>query len=57
MRVLKLSLAALMIGVFMAATPSVLARACNQMFATSGGTCFLSGEDDDWCYYSCYPNN
>lgn len=54
MRVTKLVLAALVIGVCMAAAPSALASACEQMFTYSERTCFLSGEDAEWCYYACY---
>lgn len=54
MRFLKLVLAALVVGVCMAATPSVLALSCDQMFSYRERTCFLSGEDTEWCYYACY---
>jgi hypothetical protein len=54
MRVLKLVLAALIIGACMAVTPSALAFACDQMFTVGNQTCFLSGEDEQWCYYNCY---
>lgn len=54
MRFRKLVLAALAVGVFMAVTPSVLALTCDQMFSYRDRTCFLSGEDTEWCYYACY---
>jgi hypothetical protein len=53
-RVLKLALSALLAGVCLAATPPVLALVCDQMFYYGHRTCFLSGEDEEWCYYECY---
>jgi hypothetical protein len=53
-RVLKLVLAALLIGACTAATPSALALACDQMFYYGRRVCYLSGEDEEWCYYECY---
>lgn len=56
-RVLKLVLAALLIGACTAAAPSAIAAGCVHMFYYRDGTCFLSGEDDDWCYYECYAGS
>lgn len=55
MRILKLVLAALVIGACTTVIPSAVVFACDPMFATKeGARCFLSGEDEEWCYYSCY---
>jgi len=57
MRKLRLMLAAFFFGAVMAAVPAATALACRMLIADSGITCHLVGEDDDNCYYRCYPSN
>jgi hypothetical protein len=58
MRSLKINLAILVTGVAALFAPVVVA--CPQRFATNQlgdgqmYSCYLSGEDENYCYYDCY---
>lgn len=63
MKKLKLMMASLVIGVFTAIVPvTTLANAgcpsrlgTNQLGDGRMYSCYLTGEDQNYCYYDCYP--
>lgn len=62
MKTLKLVIASFVIGVVAMAVPAaVLAQDCparlgtNQLGDGKMYSCYLTGEDENYCYYDCYP--
>ena len=62
MKTLKLVIASFVIGVVVMAVPAaVLAQDCptrlgtNQLGDGKMYSCYLTGEDENYCYYDCYP--
>ena len=62
MKTLKLSIASFVIAAITMALPSLaLANACasrlgtNQLGDGKMYSCYLTGEDANYCYYDCYP--
>jgi hypothetical protein len=56
MRISRLKLTLFTAAVLLVAAPIATALTCRSMISEPGVICFLSGEDGDNCYYSCYPN-
>ena len=62
MKTLKLIVASFVIGIISMAVPAaVLANGCpgrlgtNQLGDGRMYSCYLTGEDANYCYYDCYP--
>ncbi len=62
MKTLKLSIASFVIAAVTMAVPALaMSEACpsrlgtNQLGDGKMYSCYLTGEDADYCYYDCYP--
>lgn len=58
---LRLTLASFFIGAVVMALPAIALASCPERLGTNQlgdgkmYSCYLTGEDENYCYYDCYP--